>query len=189
MLFMGEEYAETSPFRYFVSHGDEELIRNVRDGRRKEFEHFKWPGTDPDSQSPEMFLRSELRWGQREDARYELLLSFDTKLLEHRRKVRAFSHLGKRSSQAAMFEPSALIVERWNDEDRIVIFSNFGPNPARLICSIDPGIWKKQLGSADSRWGGARNSTPSVLDATDPVTLDVAATSFSLFHLDEGVPH
>src|SRR4029077_13565355 len=32
LLFMGEEYGETAPFQYFVSHSDEELIDNVRKG-------------------------------------------------------------------------------------------------------------------------------------------------------------
>ena len=37
---MGEEYGETAPFLYFVSHGDEELIEAVRIGRSEESLHF-----------------------------------------------------------------------------------------------------------------------------------------------------
>jgi maltooligosyltrehalose trehalohydrolase len=41
LLFMGEEYGETNPFPYFVSHSDPDLIQAVRNGRRKtEFEVF-----------------------------------------------------------------------------------------------------------------------------------------------------
>ena len=36
LLFMGEEYAEEAPFLYFVSHGDADLIRAVREGRKLE---------------------------------------------------------------------------------------------------------------------------------------------------------
>ena len=32
MLFMGEEYGETAPFLYFVSHGDPGLVEAVRAG-------------------------------------------------------------------------------------------------------------------------------------------------------------
>ncbi len=37
LLFMGEEYGETAPFQYFVSHGDPDLVEAVRQGRREEF--------------------------------------------------------------------------------------------------------------------------------------------------------
>jgi maltooligosyltrehalose trehalohydrolase len=39
-LFMGEEYGETSPFLYFISHSDPGLIDAVRHGRQKEFAAF-----------------------------------------------------------------------------------------------------------------------------------------------------
>lgn len=34
LLFMGEEYGETAPFHYFISHSDPALIQAVRNGRR-----------------------------------------------------------------------------------------------------------------------------------------------------------
>ncbi|MHB8640941.1 MAG: malto-oligosyltrehalose trehalohydrolase, partial [Candidatus Acidiferrales bacterium] len=81
LLFMGEEYAETSPFQYFVSHGDEDLIHNVREGRRKEFEQFKWRDSVPDPQSPETFLRSKIHWEQRKQGQHGVLLAFYQELL------------------------------------------------------------------------------------------------------------
>jgi maltooligosyltrehalose trehalohydrolase len=61
LLFMGEEYGETRPFLYFVSHGDPELVEAVRRGRRNEFRHFDWAGEVPDPQAEETFLRSRLQ--------------------------------------------------------------------------------------------------------------------------------
>ncbi|MGH2689592.1 MAG: malto-oligosyltrehalose trehalohydrolase, partial [Actinomycetota bacterium] len=40
LLFMGEEYGETAPFLYFVSHTDAELSELVRKGRTEEFKSF-----------------------------------------------------------------------------------------------------------------------------------------------------
>ena len=60
LLFMGEEYGETNPFQYFVSHGDEELVEAVRQGRRKEFEAFGWGDEVPDPQGEDTFERSKL---------------------------------------------------------------------------------------------------------------------------------
>ena len=58
LLFMGQEYGETNPFQYFVSHGDRELVEAVRIGRRKEFESFGWGEDVPDPQAEETFRRS-----------------------------------------------------------------------------------------------------------------------------------
>jgi maltooligosyltrehalose trehalohydrolase len=60
LMFMGEEYGETNPFQYFVSHGDSKLVEAVRNGRRKEFEAFGWGDDVPDPQSEETFRRSML---------------------------------------------------------------------------------------------------------------------------------
>src|SRR5262249_16196054 len=60
LLFMGEEYGETSPFLYFVSHLDSALVEAVRQGRRAEFSRFAWIGDVPDPQDEETFSRSKL---------------------------------------------------------------------------------------------------------------------------------
>lgn len=189
LLFMGEEYAEISPFQYFVSHGDQDLIHSVREGRRKEFEQFRWQDSVPDPQSPETFLRSKVHWEQRKQGQHRILLSFYQELLKLRRSVPALSHLDKQDTRVKAFGPSAIIVERSHGADRALICFNFGRSPAPLTYPASPGIWKKQLDSTDPQWGGAGSETPSMLDAKETVTLDVPATSFSLFRLDEGGSH
>jgi maltooligosyltrehalose trehalohydrolase len=64
LMFMGEEYGETNPFQYFVSHGDSGLVEAVRNGRRKEFEAFGWGDEVPDPQSEDTFQRSKLDRGR-----------------------------------------------------------------------------------------------------------------------------
>ncbi len=46
LLFMGEEYAETRPFFFFVNHGDEALLEATREGRKREFAEF-YDGVEP----------------------------------------------------------------------------------------------------------------------------------------------
>jgi maltooligosyltrehalose trehalohydrolase len=58
LLFMGEEYGETAPFLYFVSHSDADLVVAVRRGRKEEFADFAWQGEPADPQAEETFLRS-----------------------------------------------------------------------------------------------------------------------------------
>jgi maltooligosyltrehalose trehalohydrolase len=186
LLFMGEEYAESSPFQYFVSHGDEDLIRSVREGRRREFERFNWQESVSDPQSPETFMRSKLHWDQRTRGQHATLLSFYTKLLTLRHSVPALSHLDKQTSRVTMFDPLALIIERWRDADRVLIAFNFGRSASSLVFSTAPGVWKKVLASADSEWGGPGTEMPSILDSRSPVTLAVPPTSFIVFRLGGG---
>ncbi len=62
LLFMGQEYGETAPFQFFTDYGDQELQRAVREGRRKEFEHFlAFGGEVPDPQDPQTFERSKIQ--------------------------------------------------------------------------------------------------------------------------------
>jgi maltooligosyltrehalose trehalohydrolase len=61
LLFMGEEYGETSPFQFFTSFLDAELVEAVRRGRAAEFAKFAWQqGEIPDPGAPATFLRSRL---------------------------------------------------------------------------------------------------------------------------------
>lgn len=61
LIFMGQEYGEKSPFQYFIHHGDANLVRAVREGRKKEFAAFGWEDI-PDPQSEKIFLDSRLNW-------------------------------------------------------------------------------------------------------------------------------
>src|SRR5207237_1198666 len=60
LLFMGEEYGETSPFQYFTSHLDPALGEAVRKGRTEEFRSFGWGGAVPDPSETATFLRAGL---------------------------------------------------------------------------------------------------------------------------------
>jgi len=68
LIFMGEEWAASSPFLYFTDH-DEPLGRAITEGRRQEFAHFSAfreldPQTIPNPQLRETFERSKLSWGE-----------------------------------------------------------------------------------------------------------------------------
>jgi len=65
MLFMGEEWAASTPFLYFTDHTDQELGQAITQGRRKDFAYFGWePDEVPDPQSLETFERSMLNWDE-----------------------------------------------------------------------------------------------------------------------------
>ncbi len=58
LLFMGEEYAESAPFAYFVDHGDPNLIEAVRRGRAAEHGRDEVDPLDP--ADPNTFEQSVL---------------------------------------------------------------------------------------------------------------------------------
>jgi maltooligosyltrehalose trehalohydrolase len=62
LLFMGEEYGESSPFQFFTDHVDPEIATATREGRRREFAAFSTFGAAgvPDPQDARTFERSKL---------------------------------------------------------------------------------------------------------------------------------
>jgi maltooligosyltrehalose trehalohydrolase len=65
MLFMGEEWASSSPFQFFSSHPEPELARATAEGRKAEFAEHGWDADEiPDPQDPQTFLRSKLKWDE-----------------------------------------------------------------------------------------------------------------------------
>ena len=64
MLFMGEEWAATTPWQFFTSYDDPELAESVRVGRRAEFAEYGWGEEVPDPQDPATRDRSVLPWAE-----------------------------------------------------------------------------------------------------------------------------
>lgn len=65
MLFMGEEWAASTPWQFFTSHPEPELGRATAEGRIAEFAKMGWdPAVVPDPQDPQTFQRSKLRWDE-----------------------------------------------------------------------------------------------------------------------------
>ncbi|EWC59734.1 Malto-oligosyltrehalose trehalohydrolase [Actinokineospora spheciospongiae] len=68
MLFMGEEWAATTPWRFFASFPDEELAEAVRTGRRREFAEHGWGESEvPDPMDPDTVRASTLNWAELAD--------------------------------------------------------------------------------------------------------------------------
>jgi maltooligosyltrehalose trehalohydrolase len=109
MLFMGEEWAATSPFLYFTDHRDERLGRAVSEGRRNEFARFGWePQEIVDPQSSEAFQRSKLDWTERERDPHRSMLEWYRSLIALRRAVPELRD-GRRDAVAVAFHEDA----RW----------------------------------------------------------------------------
>lgn len=91
MLFMGEEYAASTPFLYFCDFGPE-LAAAVSEGRRAEFGGFAAFKDEaarariPDPNAESTFVASKLRWDERTDGLHAELLAHVRDLLTLRRE-------------------------------------------------------------------------------------------------------
>jgi maltooligosyltrehalose trehalohydrolase len=88
MLFMGEEWAATTPWQFFTSHPEPELAAAVAAGRRHEFAAHGWPeGEVPDPQSPSTFERSRLDWSELDGSAGREMYRFHQQLIRLRKET------------------------------------------------------------------------------------------------------
>ena len=86
MLFMGEEWAASTPWQFFTSHPEAELGAATARGRKAEFARMGWDESlVPDPQDPETFLRSKLRWDEKDAGIHARILRLYRDLLALRR--------------------------------------------------------------------------------------------------------
>ncbi|MDJ1469844.1 malto-oligosyltrehalose trehalohydrolase [Xanthocytophaga flava] len=180
LLFMGEEYAETNPFYYFISHYDLELIQAVREGRKKEFMGFQKEGMEYlDPQSEDTFLQSKLSWKYQEGEHLEMW-NYYRKLIQIRKSHPVFRNFNREN------------VKSWIDKDAVLLWSQdpITPEDCVLLCianfgksineiALPEGTWELVL---DSQLFG-REDTDGI-SLTDPVTVSLPAESFLVYQCD-----
>ncbi len=154
MLFMGEEYGETNPFFYFISHSDKDLIEAVRQGRKKEFEGFNFEGDPPDPQDEKIFNGSKLQWNLRHEGKHAILLSWHKKLIEIRKSNPILQNFSKNDIRVAALEQSGISILRKNREDTVhlVCFLNFSKEPVSFTLPLLDLSWEKILDSGEQQW-------------------------------------
>ena len=88
MLFMGEEWAASTPFQFFTSHPEPELGKATAAGRITEFELMGWdPDEVPDPQDVATFHRSRLDWDETTEGRHAVVLECYRRLGRLRREL------------------------------------------------------------------------------------------------------
>ncbi|MFH1724313.1 MAG: malto-oligosyltrehalose trehalohydrolase [Elusimicrobiota bacterium] len=180
LLFMGEEYAEKAPFLYFVSHTAPDLVRAVRDGRKKECSFADDRTEPPDPQSEETFSRSKLRWDTRGEGDHAVMLKYYRRLLRLRRELPALASLDRRSLEAGSNERDrTLWMRRRHASGDVLCLANLSPGRAAIVGASEGAGWKKVLDSASSRWRGPGCTVADTLAAGDECR--IGPMSFALF--------
>jgi maltooligosyltrehalose trehalohydrolase len=169
LLFMGEEYGETAPFQYFVSHSDPALIEAVREGRRAEFVAFTRQGEPPDPAAEDTFQRSKLDHSLREQGWHRNLWEFYRELLRLRKTLPALRELNKDQIEVLGFQGRrALFWRRWAGDEQAWAVFNFGEEPAELVLPVPVGRWEEVLDSAEWLRGAQASDAAKGTDSGGP---------------------
>ena len=156
LLFMGQEWAASTPFLYFTDHGGQ-LGRQISAGRRKEFEEHgsQWKnGLFPDPESIDTFQKSKLQWAELNEGVHAASLALHQKCLEQRRLVLHGEALRRDRWQAAAVGEFVIIRYRAQSNEYLLVVAL---REARLpdgmpapVLQLPPGMkWRKILDSAD----------------------------------------
>lgn len=165
LLWMGQEWAASTPFLYFTDH-PEELGRAVTRGRREEFGHFSafrdpiLRDRIPDPQERSTFERSKLLWEEQEDPDHRGILRLYRELLALRHQNQALAGGGGREFPTSALGDAALAIRRERGEEQCLILLNlegelhldFGER--ELTCAPAGKDWEVLLSSEEARFSG-----------------------------------
>jgi maltooligosyltrehalose trehalohydrolase len=182
LLFMGEEYGETAPFPYFISHGGAGLVEAVRRGRRREFAGFGWRGELPDPQAEATFLSAKLDHGLGEKGEHHVLYTFYRELLRLRGEVPALARVTKEGLEVQGDENNRTItLKRRSGDSQAAILYNFNQKAVAIEAKVGAGEWRKRLDSAEAKWLGAGPVTGDLAGAEGVIRLTLAPRSVVLY--------
>jgi maltooligosyltrehalose trehalohydrolase len=180
LLFMGEEYAETTAFPYFISHSDAELIEAVRHGRQMEFAAFNWQGEVPNPQDGRTFLRAKLNHELRNADHHMVLLKFYRELIALRKKISSLNVANDGMEVIGFDTEQVLVMHRWRADERALFVANLNKTDATVTLALPRGHWRKLIDSADETWRGGGSLLPQEFQA-DGENFSLLARSFALF--------
>ena len=150
---MGEEYGETAPFLYFISHSDPLLVDAVRRGRQEEFQAFGGTDETPDPNAETTFQRAKLNRGLLQESKHRLLREFYRYLIHLRKTLPPLNALSNENLEVLGFEQEkVLFLRRWHQASQVFAIFNFGTRDSELRLPLEAGMWTKVLDSEDPTW-------------------------------------
>jgi maltooligosyltrehalose trehalohydrolase len=186
LLFMGEEYGATTPFLYFVSHGDPDLVAAVREGRQREFAAFEWRGEPPDPQDEATFRKSVLDHASQADGSGQCLYNYCQTLLALRRERAELANLSKKAMTVDCdHNRGLLMVRRTLGSAAALLIFNFNGGPEPALIDLPEGHWCLVIDSADERWNGP-GANPPAEEIEGPSVVAAAPHSAVVFTCDQG---
>jgi maltooligosyltrehalose trehalohydrolase len=131
MIFMGEEWAASTPWQFFASFPDPALAEAVRTGRRREFAEHGWGESEvPDPMDPATVRNSTLDWSELDSPRHRDMFQTYQALIALRR---AYPELA--DPRLAAFK-----VEQ---DDRVVVLHR---GSIQVVCNLSAAAIRRASG-------------------------------------------
>ncbi len=166
MLFMGQEWASSTPFLYFTDHHDE-LGRGVTEGRRKEFAEFsdfrdpEKRDRIPDPQALKTFTDSKLNWSETEQLSHRQVLALYGDFLRFR-QTELRDRRRRRWRVVQVSDTAIALRYRRGKKGDILILVQLLANDSRIELAstlLQPTAgrtWRSGLSSNEQIYGGDR---------------------------------
>jgi maltooligosyltrehalose trehalohydrolase len=163
MLFMGEEFAASSPFLFFADHNPE-LAPLVRKGRAKllsQFPSIARPEVQaelPDPSDPATFERCKLDFSERE--RHAVAYALHRDLIRLRRRDPVLRAPRRGGFDGAVLGSEAFVLRYFGGgQDRLLVVNlgrdlRLDPAPEPLLAPPEGASWAVLWSSEDLRYGG-----------------------------------
>jgi maltooligosyltrehalose trehalohydrolase len=170
LLFMGQEFAASSPFLYVADH-EPELARAVSRGRKEFLQQFPslFTGEMPEPSDPDTFARCTLDLRERETHAEVYALHRD--LLRLRREDPVITTLEPRSVDGAVLGGDAFALRYFGGEagDRLLLVNlgrdlHYAPAPEPLLASPHRRPWRLLWSSEDPKYAGTGTPDPESPD-------------------------
>jgi maltooligosyltrehalose trehalohydrolase len=165
LIFMGEEYGETNPFQYFISHGDEELVQAVCSGRREEFAAFGWGESVPNPADESTFLDSRLDRSKLDDPKHAGMVELYRDLIGLRVPGSWFLVPGSPDDSRVTHHQGLITVERRLGDTRRVI-AMFNCSEREREFSLPDGSWQLVLSTDEDKYAGRVRATAAAMAST-----------------------
>jgi maltooligosyltrehalose trehalohydrolase len=164
LLFMGEEFAADTPFMYFISHGDENLVKAVREGRAREFAEFHCDELSSDPQNEEIFDKCKINWDSLHLLKHETIFNFYKKLIALRKDKHSLSKLIRNNLKISTnLEKKAMVIEKEYNEQKIIVLMNYSDSSTIIQRDLIHFSGVKVLDSSDELWLGKGSKLPPLI--------------------------
>lgn len=174
LLFMGQEWAASTPFLFFTDH-HAELGKLVTEGRRAEFSRFAafadpaTRATIPDPQAPSTFQRSQLQWEEQDQALHAGVLELYRALLRLRRTEAALQR--HEHFDVATLDEASLGLMRGHDRDTLLLVLCVGAarrvDLGRWRSTAPSGQWEVVLATDEPRFQDATAASTTAARTID----------------------
>lgn len=130
LLFMGQEWAATSPFQFFTDH-NEDLGPMVTAGRREEFKRFKAFAdpqireTIPDPQAPSTFEQSRLKWSEIDQPAHKGILQLYQSLLKLRNEEPCLQQTDRSCCEVFPLDDNTVLLQRRANDQALLIVARY----------------------------------------------------------------